>query len=109
MIRNCIKNICLITFALMGPISLPAGGIQKNLNDHSLFESSEEITLNTELFIYCCPAMQSMKLRRINAGESVSVLKYWQVSDSETWIRVKVSDNFLTDNSKIASRGWLKI
>ena len=32
MIKNLLKNFCLITFALVGPITLPAGGIQKSLN-----------------------------------------------------------------------------
>ena len=32
MINNLLKNFCLFTFALIGPITLPAGGIQKSLN-----------------------------------------------------------------------------
>ena len=32
MINNYIKNICLIVFALVGPISLPAGGIQRSID-----------------------------------------------------------------------------
>ena len=32
MIYNVLKNFCLITFALIAPITLPAGGIQKSLN-----------------------------------------------------------------------------
>ena len=32
MINNFLKNLCLIIFALIAPITLPAGGIQKNLN-----------------------------------------------------------------------------
>jgi len=31
MINNLLKNFCLITFALIAPITLPAGGIQKSL------------------------------------------------------------------------------
>jgi len=34
MIKNLLKNFCLITFALIGPITLPAGGIQKSLNQN---------------------------------------------------------------------------
>ena len=32
MIENFIKSFCLITFALVAPITLPAGGIQKSLS-----------------------------------------------------------------------------
>jgi len=34
MINNLLKNFCLITFALIAPITLPAGGIQKSLNQN---------------------------------------------------------------------------
>ena len=109
MIKNCIKNFCLITFALVGPITLPAGGIQKNLNDYSIFDSSEEIILNTDLFIHCFPQVNAKKLRKVNVGDSVSVLRYWHVSESERWIRVQLSNNLLTDTSNTVRRGWLKI
>jgi len=36
MIYNLLKNFCLITFALIAPITLPAGGIQKSLNQNNL-------------------------------------------------------------------------
>ena len=109
MIKNCIKNFCLITFALFGPITLPAGGIQKNLNDYSIVDSSEEIILNTDLFIYCFPHVNAKKLRKVNVGDSVSVLRYWHVSESERWIRVQLSNNLLIDTPNTARRGWLKI
>ena len=32
MMNNLLKNVCLITFALVAPITLPAGGIQKSIN-----------------------------------------------------------------------------
>ena len=34
MIKTLLKNFCLITFALIAPITLPAGGIQKSLNQN---------------------------------------------------------------------------
>jgi len=37
MMNNLLKNICLIVFALIGPITLPAGGIQKSLNQNNKF------------------------------------------------------------------------
>ena len=36
MINNVLKNFCLITFALIAPITLPAGGIQKSINHNKL-------------------------------------------------------------------------
>ena len=46
MINNVLKNFCLITFALIAPITLPAGGIQKSLNpDKFPHNSNKEIIL----------------------------------------------------------------
>ena len=43
MINNLLKNFCLITFALIAPITLPAGGIQKSLNQNKLPSNTKEI------------------------------------------------------------------
>ena len=45
MINNVLKNFCLITFALIAPITLPAGGIQKNLNQNKFPNNTNEIIL----------------------------------------------------------------
>ena len=50
MMNNLLKNICLITFALIGPITLPAGGIQKSLNQFRLLDHNEAIIL--EIFSF---------------------------------------------------------
>ena len=43
MISNYLKNICLIIFALVGPISLPAGGIQSSIYTNLNVDNSNEI------------------------------------------------------------------
>ena len=52
MIHNILKNFCLITFALIGPITLPAGGIQKNLNPTKHTNNVEEIIVNSATSLY---------------------------------------------------------
>ena len=42
--NNLLKNICLIIFALIGPITLPAGGIQRTLNQYKFPDNTEEIS-----------------------------------------------------------------
>ena len=49
MINNYIKNICLIVFALVAPISLPAGGIQRSITD--LNDKSNEIIINSNKYM----------------------------------------------------------
>ena len=60
--KNMIKNICLIGFALIGPITLPAGGIQRDLNEHNIFNNSKEIILNSNCSLYTFPKINAKKL-----------------------------------------------
>ena len=53
--NNLIKNFCLITFALIAPITLPAGGIQKSLNQNKFFYNKNETTLSSNTSLYSCP------------------------------------------------------
>ena len=107
MINNYIKNICLIVFALVGPISLPAGGIQRSITD--LNELSNEIIINTNKNIYFYPEKNSKKLSRISIGTSASILRYWIDSDDKRWIRVEFSKSIFNNNLCQPLKGWMKI
>ena len=62
MINNLLKNFCLITFALIAPVTLPAGGIQKSLNQNKFPNNSKEIILTTNTSLYSFPAVHSKEL-----------------------------------------------
>ncbi len=79
MIHNLLKNFCLITFALIGPITLPAGGIQKSVNSIKYPNNIKEITRN------------------------------WKVSETEIWVRVELASNKLLDDPNKITKGWIKI
>ena len=63
MMKNVIKNICLIGFALIGPITLPAGGIQRNLNEYNSLNNSKEIILNS--YLLYLNLRKYLKIKRI--------------------------------------------
>ena len=107
MINNYIKNICLIVFALVGPISLPAGGIQRSITD--LSDTSNEITINANKYIYSYPEKNSKKLSHVSIGASASILRYWIDSDDERWIRVEFSKSIFNNNLGQPLKGWMKI
>ena len=109
MICNYIKNICLISFALFAPIYLPAGGIQKNLNNLSCFNKAKEIVLDSNCNIYIMPDLYSKKLRYLKAGSTLLVLRHWITSNNDRWFRVQTSSNIFSDNSNTSIRGWLRI
>jgi hypothetical protein len=109
MINNFLKNFCLITFALIAPITLPAGGIQKSLNQNKFPHNASEIILSSNSSLYSYPEVHAKKLLVLDVGTTLSVLRYWQFSKSETWVRVELASNkFLDDPNKIL-RGWLKM
>ena len=93
MINNVLKNFCLITFALIAPITLPAGGIQKSLNQNKLPNSTNEIILSSNTFLFACPEIYSKELLVLDVGTTLSLLRNWKVSKNETWVRVELASN----------------
>ena len=109
MINNLLKNFCLITFALIAPITLPAGGIQKNLNQYKFANNTKEIILSTNTLLYSFPEINAKELLVLDIGTTLSVLRNWKVGESEIWVRVKLASNqFLDDPNKI-TKGWIKM
>ena len=109
MINNILKNFCLITFALIAPISLPAGGIQNTLNQNKFPKNTKEIVLISDTSLYSSPEIYSKELLVLDVGTTVSVLRNWKVSESEIWVRVELASNkFLDDPNKI-KKGWIKM
>ena len=109
MINNLLKNLCLITFALIAPITLPAGGIQKNLNQNKLLKNTNEIILSSNTSLYSSPEVNAKELSVLDVGTTLLVLRNWKVSESAIWIRVELAYNkFLDDPNKI-TKGWIKM
>jgi len=109
MINNVLKNFCLITFALIAPITLPAGGIQKSLNQNKFPNNTNEIILSSNTSLYAFPEIYAKELLVLDVGTTLSVLRNWKVSKSENWVRVELATNkFLDDPNKIL-KGWIKI
>ena len=107
--KNMIKNICLIGFALIGPITLPAGGIQRDLNEYKILNSSKEIILNTNCSLYTFPEIKTKKLMVINSGSSLSILHKWVVNEREIWARVELATNQFIEHPNMTKKGWIKM
>ena len=109
MINSLLKNFCLITFALIAPITLPAGGIQKSLNQNKLPHNTKEIILSSNTSLYSSPGINASKLSALDIGTNLSVLRNWKVSESEIWIRVELASNKLLDDPNKIKKGWIKM
>ena len=109
MINNVLKNFCLITFALIAPITLPAGGIQKSLNQNKFPHNRNEIILSSHTSLYSSPEIYAKELLVLDVGTTLSILRNWKVNKTETWVRVELASNkFLDDPNKIL-KGWIKM
>ena len=109
MINNLLKNFCLITFALIAPITLPAGGIQKSLNQHKFSHNTNEIILSFNTSLYSYPEISAKELLVLDVGTTLSVLRNWKVSKSETWVRVELSSNKFLDAPNKILKGWIRM
>jgi len=109
MINNLLKNFCLITFALIAPITLPAGGIQKSLNQNKFPNNAKEIILSSNTSLYSFPNNNANELLVLDTGTTLSVLRNWKVSESEIWVRVELASNKLLDNPNKITKGWIKM
>ena len=109
MINNLLKNFCLITFALIAPITLPAGGIQKNLNQNKFHNNSNEIILNSNTYLYSFPEINAKELCVLDIGTTLSVIRNWKVRESEIWFRVELASNKLLDDPNKITKGWMKM
>ena len=109
MMHNLLKNICLIIFALIGPITLPAGGIQRNLNQYKLFNNPREIILCSHTSLYSFPERESKELMILDSGTSITILRNWKVNEREIWVRVELASNILLDDPNKITKGWIII
>ena len=109
MINNLLKNICLIIFALIGPITLPAGGIQKSLNENKFLNNTNEIILGFDTSLYSSPRMDAKKLMVLDSGISLTILRNWQINEREIWLRVELASNKILENPNKIKKGWIKM
>ena len=107
MINNILKNFCLITFALIAPITLPAGGIQKSLNQNQFLKNTKEIILSSNTSLYSFPEINAKELLVLDIGTTLSVLRSWKVRESKIWLRVELASNKLLDDPNKITKGWM--
>ena len=109
MINSLLKNFCLISFALIAPITLPAGGIQKSLNQYNFPNKNKEIILSSDTSLFSFPAKDAKQLTVLDSGTLITILRNWKVNDKEIWVRVKLATNKILDDPNKITKGWIKM
>ena len=109
MINDLLKNTCLIVFALIGPITLPAGGIQKGLSQYKFPSNTKEIILSSNTSLYSFPEINATELLVLDIGTNLSILRNWKGRENEIWVRVELVSNKLLDDPNKIRKGWIRM
>ena len=109
MMNNLLKNFCLIVFALIGPVTLPAGGIQKSFSQNKFPCNSKEIILSSNTSLHSFPEINAKQLLVLDMGTTLSIIRKWKVRETETWVRVELATNKLLDDPNKITKGWIKM
>jgi len=65
--------------------------------------------LSSETSLYSYPEIYARELLVLDVGTTLSVLRNWKVSKSETWVRVELASNKLLDDPNKILKGWIKM
>ena len=83
------------------------GGIIVNQNKFP--NNTKEIILSSNTSLYSSPEIYSKELLVLDVGTTLSVLRNWKVSKSETWVRVELASNKFLDDPNRILKGWIKM
>ena len=108
-IRSLLGWGLLLSFALLGPIYLPAGGGSQFTQSIRRNNSSRSTIIGEYYYLKSSPSVDSPSLRVLEAGTPISILKVWTSSNGENWLLVKINSVELADDIGLPKRGWLNV
>ncbi len=97
---------CILAFALLFPIDLPAGGSANQEADHFQLEKENIYLASNECLLRASPSLQGHPLRNIPLGTPLRLLRRWQSIDGKIWFQVQTSSFDLLHSS---IRGWVNV
>ena len=90
----------LLSFALVAPAALPAGGAERRLPEvRRRAQAGEPLTASTCSPLRCAPQQQAPAIADVAMGEPFRVMRRWCSSDGDRWLRVELLGS--------RRRGWL--
>jgi hypothetical protein len=90
----------LLSFALVAPAALPAGGGDRRLPELRRRQgTAEPLLATTGQCLHCAPQQQAPVITPVALGEPLRVLRSWCSTRGERWLQVQLAGN--------GRRGWL--
>lgn len=87
-----LRALALISFALVGPAGLPAGGAEAKVPEvRRRQRSSEPLTVPLATALRCEPQRQAPVIVQVAAGAPLRPLRRWFAADGQRWIQVELA------------------
>ena len=101
---------CLLSFALIAPIALPAGGANKTQFKSINRKEADICVAGDSCFLYPFPSESAESYKNVDLGTSLRVIRLWQNIDGSNWLQVQLSQNsFFYAPGLRPSRGWINV
>tara|TARA_Y100001968_G_scaffold87413_1_gene78383 strand:+ start:3355 stop:3690 length:336 start_codon:yes stop_codon:yes gene_type:complete len=97
----------LLSFALLGPVSLPAGGASVTRNLVRRSEESGPHFAGDLCVLRTSPSSEAPSLREIRVGTPMRVLRTWHAPDGNYWFHVQIESFDFDELVGSATRGWV--
>ncbi len=99
---------CLLIFALVTPIALPAGGGVRRKAEVIYTKGNDFGFAGDSCFLVASPFLKSPSLCQIKLGTPLRVIRFWENEDGKKWIQVQRSSiNLIDFHASSANRGWI--
>ena len=99
----------LLSFALLAPISLPAGGASQVKDEIRRLEGRCKIFAEKNCFLRASPCLNSPCLNFINAGTPIRVLRVWNDSNGSKWMHIHILSTSSGHEIGSVKRGWVNV
>ncbi len=97
----------LLSISLLAPISLPAGGAERNLPQIKQRNLAEPFLAEKSISLKALPLAVAPSLCRLKIGTPFRLVRYWEAEDGSRWIYVEIADGETKELINAGRRGWL--
>jgi len=108
-IRSLLGWGLLLSFALLAPISLPAGGASQSTIAIRRSDGIGPILAGGNCNLRASPSVDAPSLRILQAGTPIRVLRIWSCPDGNHWVQIKILSFELVEVIDSPTRGWVNV
>jgi hypothetical protein len=96
--------VALLGFALIAPVTLPAGGAERRLPEVRRRQAGEPLLPASVRSLQTAPECRAPALAQVAADQPLRVLRSWSDAGGERWLQVEAASG---PGLTPARRGWL--